>query len=59
MKIEFWQDENRQDVLCSYAFKGWISAWHTSSGNGANHLLSISLQPATDTSNFSDLRISN
>jgi hypothetical protein len=61
VKIEFWQDENRQDVLCSYAFKGWISHWHNGSGggNGANHILSISVQPAIDTKNYNDLRISN
>ena len=60
VKIEFWQDENRQDVLCSYAFKGWISHWHTGSGGGGNnHTLSISVQPAIDTKNYNDLRISN
>ncbi|HEV7676403.1 MAG TPA: hypothetical protein VGQ12_17865 [Candidatus Angelobacter sp.] len=60
VKIEFWQDENRQDVLCSYAFKGWISHWHTGSGGGTNnHTLSISVQPAIDTKNYNDLRISN
>jgi hypothetical protein len=61
VKIEFWQDENRQDVLCSYAFKGWISHWHTGSGGGgtSNHTLSISVQPAIDTKNYNDLRISN
>jgi len=61
VKIEFWQDENRQDVLCSYAFKGWISHWHNGSGggNGTNHTLSMSLQPAIDNSNYNDLRISN
>ena len=60
IKIEFWQDEGRQDVICSYAFKGWISHWHTSSGGGsASHILSMSLQPAINSQNFSELRISN
>jgi hypothetical protein len=60
VKIEFWKDENRQDVICSYAFKGWISHWHTGSGTGSgNHILSMSIQPAIDSNNFSDLRISN
>jgi hypothetical protein len=60
IKIEFWQDDSRQDVICSYAFKGWISHWHTGSGGaGANHLLSMSIQPAIDSKNFSELRISN
>jgi hypothetical protein len=61
VKIEFWQDENRQDVICSYAFKGWVSHWHTGSGNGhgTNHTLSMSIQPAIDDKNYNDLRISN
>ncbi|HLW83630.1 MAG TPA: hypothetical protein VKR60_00365 [Candidatus Sulfotelmatobacter sp.] len=61
MKIEYWQDEKQQDAICSYAFKGWISHWHTSSGgNGStNHVLSMSLQPAINSQNFSELRISN
>jgi|SRR5437870_4865003 len=60
IKIEFWEDENRQDVICSYAFKGWISHWHTSSGGGsASHMLSLSIQPAINSQNFSELRISN
>jgi hypothetical protein len=59
VKIEYWQDEHQQDVICSYAFKGWISHWHTSSGGGSNHVLSLSLQPAINSQNFSDLRISN
>jgi hypothetical protein len=61
VKIQFWQDEHQKDVICEYQFKGWISHWHTSSGgNGsANHLLSISIQPAMNQQNFSELRISN
>jgi hypothetical protein len=49
IKIEFWQDEHHQDAICTYAFKGWISHWHTSSGDGSgNNLPSISIQPAID-----------
>jgi|SRR6266496_2651413 len=60
IKIEYWQDDNKQDVICSYAFKGWISHWHTSSGNGAaSHVLSMSIQPAINSQNFSELKISN
>src|SRR6266849_487473 len=29
MKIEFWKDENRQDVICSYVIQGWISHFQT------------------------------
>jgi hypothetical protein len=30
MKIEFWKDDSKQDALCSYGFKGWISRFETS-----------------------------
>jgi hypothetical protein len=59
IKIEFWQDEEAQDVICTYSLKGWISHWHTSSGNGGNHTLLMSIQPALDQNNYSDLAISN
>lgn len=59
VKLEFWQDEKRQDVICSYAFKGWISHWQTGSGGGGNHTLSMSIQPAIDSKNFSEMKISN
>lgn len=60
IKIEYWQDESRQDALCVYSFKGWISNWNTGSGgSGSNHTLQISLQPALDTESFTDLQMSN
>jgi len=30
MKIEFWKDDSKQDALCSYGFKGWVSRFETS-----------------------------
>jgi len=59
IKIQFWQDERARDAICTYTLKGWISHWHTSSGNGGNHILSMTIQPALDQNNFSDLAISN
>ncbi len=59
VKIEFWQDENQQDALCTYTFKGWISHWSTGSGDGSNHILTISIQPALDAQHFVDLRLGN
>ena len=29
MKIEYWLDDSKQDALCSYKFKGWISKFET------------------------------
>lgn len=59
IKIEYWTDETQTDALCVYQFKGWVSNFSTMSGGGANHILSLSLQPALDTKNFTDLQISN
>jgi hypothetical protein len=60
IKIEYWQDEAQQDALCVYSFKGWISHWSTGSGgDGSNHTLQLSLQPALDTKNFAELQMSN
>lgn len=59
IKIEFWEDDSGTDVICTYTLKGWISHWNTSSGNGGNHTLLMSIQPALDQNNFSDLAISN
>lgn len=59
IKIEFWQDESQQDALCTYTFKGWISHFVTGSGSGTNHMLSLSIQPALDKTNYVDLQIGN
>jgi hypothetical protein len=75
IKIEFWKDENKQDALCSYKFKGWISRFETanpmatfvpgSSGTDTsphstiNHLLLLDLQPAMNQQNYTELSIGN
>jgi hypothetical protein len=59
IRIEYWKDETKQDALCTYSFRGWISHFSTDSGEGANHLLTITLQPALDKMNFIDVRMGN
>jgi hypothetical protein len=59
IKIEFWQDERRQDAICTLSFKGWISSWNVSSGGGSNHVLSVSIQPALDQQNYHNLQLGN
>lgn len=69
IKIEFWKDDSHQDALCSYSFKGWISAFHTCNpGAGSfeggkdeqiNHLLVLDLEPALNQQNFKDVSMSN
>lgn len=59
IKIEFWEDENRNDVILTLSFKGWISSWSVSSGGGKNHILSITLQPQLDKNQYIDIKVGN
>ncbi|MGH9450179.1 MAG: hypothetical protein ACRD11_06500 [Terriglobia bacterium] len=68
IKIEFWKDDNKQDALCSYSFKGWISKFQTSNPipdtqvsapELVNHLLLIELEPVMNQQNFKEIKISN
>ena len=64
MKIEYWKDDSKQDALCSYSFKGWISKFSTSNpintgDGGMNHMLVLDLEPALNQQNFKELKLSN
>lgn len=75
IKIEFWKDDAKQDALCSYAFKGWISRFETlnplptsvpggqsadtSPHSTINHLLILELEPTLGQQNFKDIKMSN
>jgi hypothetical protein len=60
VKVEFWQDDAKHDVVCSYSFKGWISHLQTHSQNpNGNNMLVMTIQPTLDTKNFPDVKISN
>ena len=75
MKIEFWKDESRQDVLGCYQFKGWISKFATgsvhkgvvpeplhvasSAASTVNHLLILNLEPVLNQQNFKEIKFTN
>jgi len=60
MKVEFWQDDAKKDVVCAYAFQGWISRIQThSQDTGGNNLLALSLTPVHDTKSHNEVKISN
>ncbi|HYZ84537.1 MAG TPA: hypothetical protein VE621_09045 [Bryobacteraceae bacterium] len=75
MKIEFWKDDAKQDALCSYSFKGWISKFETlnpmpaaspqsstsdlSPHSTLNHLLFLELEPALNQQNFREIKMTN
>jgi hypothetical protein len=65
MKIDFWKDDTKADVLCSYKFKGWISRFETTNhpssapGNPLNHMLVMDLQPVINKALFQDIQMTN
>jgi len=59
IKIDFWTDETRQDVICSYSVTGWISHFQTHSGGDGNHTLVMSIQPTLDPQNVFVIDMSN
>lgn len=59
MKIEFWNDDGKTDVVCSYAFRGWISHHSISSTGSNNPMLSLSVHPELGTKQFFNLQMGN
>ncbi len=70
IKLEYWKDDAKQDALCSYKFKGWISRFQTANpaggdgviGNGnlsLNHMLLLDIEPVLNQQNFQDISFSN
>lgn len=65
MKVEFWKDDTKQDVICAYKFKGWISMFrttntgHNGAAGGFNHVLEMELTPIINKENHQEVKISN
>lgn len=59
MKVEFWADESQQDAICTYSFRGWISAFHATGGGGGNHTLALTLAPELDKQQYVNLTMGN
>jgi len=59
IKIEFWQDENQRDVICTYSFHGWISEFHTTAGSGGNHSVHMTFVPTLDKNQYVDVKMGN
>lgn len=59
MKLDFWKDDSAQDAICSFSFQGWISRFAIQGGDGTNHLLSLSLQPALSEKQFVEFSVGN
>ena len=59
IKAEFWADEHQQDALCTYTFRGWISAFHTTGGGSANHTLAMTFAPELDQQQYVKVEMGN
>ena len=65
IKVEFWKDDTMKDVICAYAFKGWISIFrttntgHNGAAGGYNHVLELELTPIINKENHQEVKISN
>ncbi len=59
MEISYWADDLQQDAICVFRFRGWISSFTAASGDGSNHTLHLSLQPALDKAQFVKIDLSN
>ena len=67
VKLIFWADDAKQDVICTYTFRGWISNYVTATGvskisaedNTTNHLLTLTIQPELDPKQFVRIQLGN
>ena len=59
IKIEFWSDERKQEAICVFNFRGWISSFFAISSEESNHILSLTLQPELTAQNFTKITMSN
>ena len=59
IKLDFWKDDSKADVVCTFSFTGWISSFQVSGGGGTNHILQLRLVPKLDPKNFTDIKVGN
>jgi hypothetical protein len=59
IKIEFWRDENKQDAVCVFSFRGWIHHFNISSAGEENHTLALSIEPALAKHSFHEFSMTN
>ncbi len=60
IQLTYWTDENKQDAICTYTFRGWIAHFSTTSGGGGgNHTLQLTFQPELDAKQFLKVTMGN
>ncbi|HKQ93939.1 MAG TPA: hypothetical protein VJZ77_24985 [Blastocatellia bacterium] len=64
MKIELWDDDSKQNVICSFKCKAWISSFRVSNIGGDtgatyNNVLDIELRPVHNQANYQEITLGN
>jgi hypothetical protein len=65
IKLEFWEDDDMKNVICSFQFKGWVRSFRTSNtgsdtGNATyNHVLDVVFTPVVNQSDYKEITIGN
>jgi len=64
MKIELWDDDSKQNVICSFKCKAWISSFRVSNVGGDtgatyNNCLDIVFTPVHNQANYQEITLGN
>lgn len=59
VKITYWTDESKTDVICVFSFRAWVASFTTVSNPQANHTLTLHLQPELDQGKFIKIDVRN
>jgi hypothetical protein len=65
LKLEFWKDDSKRDVACSFKCKAWISTFRVSNiggdsgGTTYNNLLYLEFAPVHNQANYQEITLGN
>jgi hypothetical protein len=65
LKLEFWKDDSKKDVICSFKCKAWISSFRVSNTGGDaggttyNNVLDIEFTPVHNQANYQEIVLGN
>ena len=60
-KFKFWADKKQSDAICTYTFRGWISAFRGTGGGaaGGNQTLTMTFTPELDLQQYVRIEMGN
>jgi hypothetical protein len=65
LKLEFWEDDDMKNVICSYQCKAWVKSFRTSNtesdtgGVAFNNILDVVFMPVVNQSDYKEIKIGN